>query len=146
LESICFWWFLTNIYFYLIRIWRTVFLIRSLTSKSLFLVWMSCPARKSLIKIFVNRVNPNSMSLASLFQYLMLNMFRMLVHPSLGGCNLFVELFHGLYCSGSMCVGVTVWFCWGGVVYLYSTIKVTLFPVLTLTNPVCEIPSCLIVE
>jgi len=56
------------------------------------------------------------MSLALLFHYLMLNMFRMLVHPSSGACDLFVELFHGLYCSGSMCVGVTVWFGWGGVV------------------------------
>ena len=51
-----------------------------------------------------------------LFHYLMLNMFRMLIHPSSGACDLFVELFHGLYCSGSMCVGVTVWFAWGGVV------------------------------
>jgi len=25
-----------------------------------------------------------------------------------------VDLFHVLYCSGSMCVGVTVWFGWGG--------------------------------
>jgi len=25
-----------------------------------------------------------------------------------------------LYCSGSMCVGVTLWFCWGGVVSVYS--------------------------
>ena len=50
------------------------------------------------------------MSLALLFHYLMLNMFRMLIHPSSGACDLFVELFHGLYCSGSMCVGVTVWF------------------------------------
>jgi len=58
------------------------------------------------------------MSLALLFHYLMLNMFRMLVHPSSGACDLFVELFHGLYCSGSMCVGVTVWFGWGGVVSL----------------------------
>jgi len=56
------------------------------------------------------------MSLALLFHYLMLNMFRMLVHPSSGACDLFVELFHWLYCSGSMCVGVTVWFGWGGVV------------------------------
>ena len=56
------------------------------------------------------------MSLAFLFNYLILNMFRMLIHPSLGACNLFVELFHGLYCSGMMCVGVTVWFGWGGVV------------------------------
>ena len=56
------------------------------------------------------------MSLALLFHYLMLNMFRMLIHPSSGACALFVELFHGLYCSGSMCVGVTLWFGWGGVV------------------------------
>jgi len=46
------------------------------------------------------------MSLALLFHYLMLNMFRMLIHPSSGACDLFVELFHALCCSGSMCVGV----------------------------------------
>ena len=40
------------------------------------------------------------------------------VHPSSGVCDLFVELFHGLCFSGSMCVGVTVWFGWGGVVSL----------------------------
>jgi len=45
------------------------------------------------------------MSLPLLFRYLMLNMFRMLIHPSSGACDLFVELCHGLYCSGSMCVG-----------------------------------------
>ena len=56
------------------------------------------------------------MSLALLFHYLMLNMFRMLIHPSSRACDLFVELFHGLYCSGSMCVGVTLWFGCGGVV------------------------------
>jgi len=56
------------------------------------------------------------MSLALLFHYLMLNMFQMLIHPSSGACDLFVELFHGLYCSGLMCVGVTLWFGWGGVV------------------------------
>ena len=56
------------------------------------------------------------MSLALLFHYLMLNMFRMLIHPSSGVCELFVELFHALYCSGSMCVGVTLWFGCGGVV------------------------------
>ena len=58
----------------------------------------------------------NLMSLALLFHYLLLNMFRMLIHPSSGACELFVGLFHGLYCSGSMCVGVTLWFVWGGVV------------------------------
>ena len=57
---------------------------------------------------------------------LCINMFRMLVHPSSGACDLlwiyfmsyFIELFHGLYCSGTMCVGVTVLFGWGGVVSL----------------------------
>jgi hypothetical protein len=53
------------------------------------------------------------MSLALLFNYLLLNMFRMLVNPSSGACDLL-----WIYCSGSMCVGVTVWFGWGGVVSL----------------------------
>ena len=56
------------------------------------------------------------MSLALLFHYLLLNMFRMLVRPSSGACDLFVELFHVLYCSGSMCDGVTDWFGLGGAV------------------------------
>ena len=56
------------------------------------------------------------MSLALLFHYLMLNMFRMLIHPPSGTCDLFVELFHGLYCSGTVRVDVTLWFGWGGVV------------------------------
>ena len=80
------------------------------------------------------------MSLALLFHYLMLNMFRMLIHPSSGACDLCAELFHGLYCSGSMCVGVTLWFGCGGVVSvctlrhyvvvpLYSTIKIVHGPI-----------------
>ena len=32
-----------------------------------------------------------------------------------------VNLFHVLYCSGSMCVGVTVWFGWVGVVSVTPT-------------------------
>ena len=59
------------------------------------------------------------MSLALLFHYLMFNMFRILIHPSSGACDLFVELFHGLYCSGSMYVGVTLWFGCGGVVTVF---------------------------
>jgi len=39
------------------------------------------------------------LSLALLFHYLMLNTFWMLIHPSSGACDLFVELFHGFYCS-----------------------------------------------
>jgi len=56
------------------------------------------------------------MSVALLFHYLMLKMFRMLIHPSSGSCDLFVELFHGLYSSDSMCVDVTLWFGCGGLV------------------------------
>ena len=36
-------------------------------------------------------------------------MFRMLIHSSSGACDLFDELFHGLYCSGLMRVGV-MWY------------------------------------
>ena len=56
------------------------------------------------------------MPLALLLFYSVLKMFRELIHPSSGACDLFVELFHGLYCSGSMRVGVTLWFGCGGVV------------------------------
>ena len=56
---------------------------------------------------------------ALVFLYLMLNMFRMLIYPSSGCCDLFVELFHGLYCSGLMCVGVTSCFGCGGVVSVW---------------------------
>ena len=53
------------------------------------------------------------MSLAFLFHYFMLNMFRMLIHPSSGACDLCVELFHGMYCSDTK-RAVALWFCWSG--------------------------------
>jgi len=43
----------------------------------------------------------------------------MLIHPSSGACDLCAELFHGLYCSGLMCVGVTLWYGCGGVVSVW---------------------------
>jgi len=52
------------------------------------------------------------MSLASLFKYLLLNMFRMLIHPSSGDCDLFDELLHGLY--GSVTIEVDA------LAYLFS--------------------------
>ena len=64
-----------------------------------------------------------TLSLALLFHYLTLSMFRMLIHPSSGACDLFVELCHGLYCSGSMCI--MLWFGCGGVV---STCRLKLQP------------------
>ena len=83
------------------------------------------------------------MSLALLFHYLMLNMFQMLIQPSSGACDLFVELFHGLYCSGSMCVGVTLWFGWGGVVsgcrlkHFWSVACIPVSVVLTARQSAC---------
>ena len=39
---------------------------------------------------------------------------------------LIMSLFNELYCSGSMCVGVTVWFAWGGVAHSASAcIRIT---------------------
>jgi len=49
------------------------------------------------IILIVEYRETNLMSLALLFVYLMLNMFRMLIHPSSGACDLRAELFHGLY-------------------------------------------------
>ena len=67
----------------------------------------------------------------------MLNMFPMLIHPSSGAYDLFVELFHGLYCSGSMHVGVTLWFGWGGVV---SGCRFKMFPMLIhLSSGACDL-------
>ena len=57
------------------------------------------------------------MSLALLFHYLLLNMFRMLIHPSSGACDLFIELFHGCI----VLVRFTLWFGWSGVVSGYHT-------------------------
>ena len=59
---------------------------------------------------------------------LLLNMFRILIHPSSGACDLFVELFHALYSSGLMCVGVTLWFGWGGVVWYPDAVPMLIHP------------------
>jgi len=63
------------------------------------------------------------MSLALLFLYLMLNMFRMLIHPSSGACDLFVELFHGLYCS----------------------VRLEVFAIARLFNGKCLVVTCVVV-
>jgi len=57
------------------------------------------------------------MSLALLFHYLILNMFRMLIHPSSGTCHLFVELFHGflLFWFDVCWCYVVVWLGWCGI-------------------------------
>ena len=42
----------------------------------------------------------------------MLNMFRTLIHPSIGAYDYSVELPHWSCVLGSMCVGVSVWLGW----------------------------------
>jgi len=44
-----------------------------------------------------------------------LNMFRILIHPSSGACDFSVVSPHRLYVLGSMCVGVLVWLGWSGI-------------------------------
>ena len=59
-------------------------------------------------------------------------MFRMLIHPFSGACDLFVELFYVLYCAGSMCVGVrcgsarVVWYPYAGF-SLHKDVDVTCY-------------------
>ena len=57
------------------------------------------------------------MSLVLLFHYLMFNMFRVLVHPSSGACDLFVELISWVvlfWFDVCWCYGV-VWLGWCGI-------------------------------
>jgi len=57
------------------------------------------------------------MSLALLFHYLMLNMFRMLIHPSSGACDLFVRVISWvvlLWFDVCWCY-VVVWLWWCGI-------------------------------
>jgi hypothetical protein len=76
----------------------------------------SCESVTLIVNYWLNKERPTWCHLLFLFYYLMLNLLRMLIHPSSGACDLFVELFHGLYCFGTMRVGVTFWFGWGGLV------------------------------
>ena len=69
-------------------------------------------------KVLNSWIKRDQLGVTCFFIYLFNDqLFRMLIHPSSGACDIFVELFHVLYCSGTMRVGVTVWFGWGGVVW-----------------------------
>jgi len=50
------------------------------------------------------------MSQALLFRYLLLNVFRKLIHPSSGACDLFDELLHELYGSVKIEVGALAYY------------------------------------
>jgi len=45
----------------------------------------------------------------------MLNMFRILIHPSSGACDFSIVLPRWSCVFVSMCVGVSVWLDWGGI-------------------------------
>ena len=78
------------------------------------------------------------MSLAFLFPYLMLEMFWVLIHPSTGACDLFVELFHRLYC----CVRIEVF----ALAYLFSGECLVVTCVVVLENVFLQIlVRCLVV-
>ena len=55
--------------------------------------------------------------------------------------RLIVDLFHVLYCSGTMRVGVTVWFGWGGVVsLLFHYLLLNMFRMLVhLSSGACDL-------
>ena len=55
------------------------------------------------------------MSLALLFLYLMLNMFRMLIHPSSGACDLFVISWVVLLWFNVCWCYIVVWLGWCGI-------------------------------
>jgi len=55
------------------------------------------------------------MSLALLFHYLMLNMFRMLIHPSSGACDLFIISWVVLLWFDVCWCYVLVWLGWCGI-------------------------------
>jgi len=57
------------------------------------------------------------MSIAIKFYFTssMLNMFRILIHPSSGACDFSIVLPHWTCVLVSMCVGVSVWLGWGGI-------------------------------
>jgi len=57
------------------------------------------------------------MSLVIMFYFTssMLNMFRTLIQPSLGACDISTESPHWSCVLVSMCVGVSVWLGWGGI-------------------------------
>ena len=63
------------------------------------------------------------MSLAILFHYLMLNMFRMLIHPSSGACDLFVISWVVLFWYNMCWFYVVVWLGWCGIRMQASAMK-----------------------
>ena len=68
--------------------------------------------------LLVEEEETNLMSLVIKFYFTssMLNMFRTLIHPSSGACDFSIVSPHWSCVLVSMCVGVSVWLGWGGIV------------------------------
>ena len=59
------------------------------------------------------------MSLVTEFYFTsMLNMFLTLIHPSSGACDFSIVSSHWSCVLVSMCVGVSVWLGWGGILMM----------------------------
>ena len=50
-----------------------------------------------------------------------LNMFRTLIHPSSGACDVSIVSSHWSCVLVSMCVGISVWLGWGGIHVMLRT-------------------------
>jgi len=78
----------------------------------------------------------NLISLAFFFTSYVLNMFRTLIYPSLEACNYSVELPHWSYYSWSMCVGVSVWLDWSGILLAGWSIYIIFFTNFRIHTPI----------
>jgi len=69
------------------------------------------------IVVMVEVLETNLMSLVIKFYFTSskLNMFRTLIHPSLGACDFSIVSPHWSCVLVSMCIGVSVWLGWGGI-------------------------------
>ena len=69
------------------------------------------------IIVIVEEYETNLMSLVIKFYFTssMLNMFRTLIHPTSGACDISIVSPHWSCVLVSMCVGVSVWLGWGAI-------------------------------
>ena len=69
------------------------------------------------IILIVDEYETKLMSLVIMFYFTssMLNMFRILIHPSSGACDFSIVSPHRSCVLVSICVGVSVWLGWGGI-------------------------------
>ena len=80
---------------------------------------MQCKYSITIQNTYCNRINIDQLDVICFIMSLFTAQYVSNVSTSIfRRLRLIVDLFHVLNCPGSMCVGVTVWFGWGGVVSL----------------------------